>query len=107
MEKKTIKVSQEVLIAKFDEARASGQFFGLENVKRTTGELRLYKSVRGKVKVHTTGEGMKYDPKEKGLGVVWEALNEEGAKGKEAYRAIARESIKSVTWEGVRYELED
>jgi len=100
-----VKVSKSELVAKVKEAKASGLFFSTEGIKRTTGELRYFKSLLGGVKKHTNGVGLAFNPDKKDLLVVWESINDEGYTGKFAYRMIALEGLKAVIFKGIRYEL--
>ena len=99
------KVSHEKLVELACEARNTGRFFTAEVIKKTTGEYRILKSVRGGVKVYTNGVGLKFDPDKKGLLVVWEALNPDGDKENLAYRMLNLAGLKALVIEGVRYEL--
>jgi hypothetical protein len=99
------KVSHEKLVKLAKAAKDTGKFFTAEVVKRTTGEYRILKSVRGGVKVYTNGEGLKFDPDKKGLLVVWESLNPDGDKENLAYRMLNLSGLKALVIEGVRYEL--
>lgn len=98
-----VEVGLDKAVEIIETAKMTGEFFSVWNIKRTTGELRWYKAVRGNVSVYTTGEGMKYDPSEKGLIVVWESMNAEGNKGKDAYRTIAKETIQGALVNGTLY----
>ena len=97
------KVSQDKLIELARQAKASGRWFSAETIKRTTGELRFFHSIRGGVSKHTNGTGLAFDPSSKGLLVVWEASNEAG--GKDAYRMVNEDGIRALIIDGVRYEM--
>lgn len=105
MEQEVVKVSREKAVAIIKEAKKTGHFFSAWANKRTTGELRHYKAVRGQVVVHTNGVGLAFEPEKKGLIGVWESMNEEGCKGKDAYRFIPEEGVVAVLVAGVRYEV--
>ena len=97
------KVSQDKLVLLAREAKASGRWFSAEVIKRTTGELRFFHSLRGGVSKHTNGTGLAFDPASRGLMVVWEASNEAG--GAEAYRMVSEDGIRALIVDGVRYEM--
>lgn len=62
-----------------------GEFFTICFVKRTNGEKRIM-NCRFGVKKYVTGEGLKFEPKERNLLVVFDVH-------KEQYRMINLESI--------------
>jgi hypothetical protein len=81
--------------------KAEGTFFGVEFVKRTTGELRKMVCLGGVTK-HLVGGSLAYDPKAKNLIGVWDSTV---ADRKKAYRMIAVEGIKTVNASGEQYEV--
>jgi len=81
--------------------KGEGNFFGVEFIKRTTGELRKM-VCRGGVQKHLKGGELKYVPGEKNLIGVWDSTVEDNTK---AYRMIAIEGIKTLNAEGEQYEV--
>ena len=69
-----------------------GRFFSVRFVKRTTGETRRMVARTG-VRKYVTGAGMSYDPRERGLVVVW-------AADRQQYRMIPAENVVSITFRG-------
>jgi len=72
-----------------------GKVFGIQFVKRTTGELRKM-TCRTGARVGVTGEGRKYDLDEKNLLSVYDM--------KKGFRTIPIEGVVSFTFKGVKYE---
>lgn len=70
----------------------TGQFFSVEFVKRTTGELR-FMNCRTGVRKYVKGVGASYDFKEKNLVCVYDMVN----KG---YRTIPLENVLRVKLHG-------
>jgi hypothetical protein len=100
-----MKVTHETLVDLARQAKASGRFFSAEVVKRTNGEYRIFRGLRGGVVAHTTGQGLAFNPDKKGLLVVWEAQNPDGDTGHYAYRMIAIEGLRALVIDGTRFEL--
>jgi hypothetical protein len=99
---KTIARKQAVGI--IERLKKEGQFFTVEFIKRTTGELRVM-NCRGGVGKYVTGQGLAFEPKKKGLIGVWEANNKEGDKEAQAYRFISVEGIQTVIGDGKAYRV--
>ena len=78
-------------------AQSKGAFFGVEFIKRTTGELRVMNARLG-VQKNLTGQGLKYDPVKKNLMVVFDT-------GVEDYRTINLESVQAVSVNGLRVSV--
>lgn len=74
-----------------------GQIFTVVFVKRTTGELRTMNCRKG-VKKGVTGEGLAFDPNEKGLIPVFD-MKADG------FRMISIEGIREIRAGGERYEV--
>lgn len=83
--------------------KGEGVFFGVEFIKRTTGELRKM-VCRGGVQKHLKGGTLAYDPAKKNLIGVWDSTVEDNTK---AYRMISVEGIKTLNAGGVEYQVED
>ena len=81
--------------------KGEGVFFGVEFIKRTSGELRKM-VCRGGVQKHLKGGVLQYNPQEKNLIGVWDSTVEDRTK---AYRMIAVEGIKTLNAGGVEYEV--
>lgn len=98
------KITRGEAVALIEDQKAKGKLFGVKNRLRTTGEIRegVY---HGNVTKYTTGQGLRFDPASKGLIVVWEANNAEGAKGADAYRMLAIEGLLEVKAEGEVFEV--
>ena len=75
------------------------KFFTVSFIKRGDGSLRVMNCRKG-VKKHLKGGKIAYDPKSKGLVGIWDAQVE---AGKNAYRMISLEAIKSVVMDGIKY----
>lgn len=93
MNKRKIKQVQTLL-----KKLAGGTLFKVVFVKRTTGELREMVCRFG-VSKGVTGEGLKFDPLEKGLIVVFDMQ-------KKAYRSIPVENIQKLVIRGEVFDLE-
>jgi hypothetical protein len=76
--------------------QSQGRYFGVEFVKRTTGELRRMSARIGIDR--TNGSGMKYDPVKKNLMVVWDVV-------KDGYRMINLETVRALSIDCVRYTI--
>ena len=76
-------------------SNTNGQFFNVEFKKRTTGELR-YMTARVGVSKYITGEGLKYNAKEKDLLPVYDMI----AKG---YRMVRIDGITRLRANGETY----
>ena len=74
----------------------NGTVFGVEFIKRSTGEVRNG-SYRTGVRKGVTGEGRKFDPAEKGLFGVFDMNN--------GFRFISLEGLLSITVGGVRFAV--
>lgn len=77
---------------------SNGAIFGVDFVKRTTGEVRKMTARLG-VKKHLKGGEAAYDAAAKDLIFVYDVA----AKG---YRSIALDAIKAVRFGGEKYEVE-
>ena len=100
------KISREdakVLIAG---TRAKGTVFGVEFIKRTTGEIRRM-NCRIDVKKYTVGGELPYSPAEYNLIPVWDVNLGKNGGGKEGYRMINAEGITKLTVGGESYEVGD
>ena len=76
-------------------SNTNGQFFNVEFKKRTTGELRNM-TARVGVSKYITGEGLKYNAKEKDLLPVYDMI----AKG---YRMVSIDGITQLRANGETY----
>jgi len=76
-------------------SNTNGQFFNVEFKKRTTGELRNM-TARVGVSKYITGEGLKYNAKEKDLLPVYDMI----AKG---YRMVSIDGITRLRANGETY----
>ena len=76
-------------------SNTKGQFFNVEFKKRTTGELRNM-TARVGVSKYITGEGLKYNAREKDLLPVYDMI----AKG---YRMISIDGITKLKTNGETY----
>ena len=76
-------------------SNTNGQFFNVEFKKRTTGELRNM-TARVGVSKYITGEGLKYNAKEKDLLPVYDMI----AKG---YRMVSIDGITRLRTNGETY----
>ena len=90
-----------------EKAKASGKFFGLSWIRRTTSKdgLRIKgtedtMTCRGLVTVHLKGGSLSFDPKEKNLLIVWDATVEDNTK---AYRSFGLDSITRLSVGGNTY----
>jgi hypothetical protein len=88
------------------EVKSSGssEFFTVEFIKRTTGELRVMNCRFGVTK-HLKGGELSFDPVEKGLLIVYEVPV--GAPTGGGYRSIPMESIQRLTLRGKTYLVEE
>ena len=77
---------------------SNGAIFGVDFVKRTTGEVRKMTARLG-VKKHLKGGEAAYDAAAKDLIFVYDVA----AKG---YRSIALDAIKAIRFGGEKYEVE-
>jgi len=96
------KISRQQAVNIIVAQKSEGNFFGVEFVKRTTGELRKM-VCRGGVQKHLKGGTLQYDPKAKNLIGVWDSTVEDNTK---AYRMIAVEGIKTLNAGGENYQVE-
>ena len=82
-----------------------GHVFGVEFIKRTNGELRQMNARFG-VYSHTVGGYLKYVPEAKNLiGVFDMEAPPDRRDTKGAYRMIDLNSVLSVTYGGVKFEV--
>lgn len=95
-------------LAEFIEKTSKGQIFTVEFYKRSTGELRVMNCRRGVTK-GVTGKGLKFDPKEKDLLVVYDMQKivkhtdgTEDTKG--AFRMINLSDLKALRMDGASYD---
>lgn len=102
---KTVNVTRLQAVRIILAQKKEGTFFSVVGIKRSTGELRHFKSVRGGVVKYVNGTGMNYVPGEHGLINVFEAGNTAEANQKDKYRQIAVEGIQSVTARGIEYKV--
>lgn len=77
---------------------AGSTIFHVKFVKRTNGEIRDMVCRLGVAK-DLTGEGMKYDPIDKGLLTVYDMQ-------KRAYRSVPLDSIINISIRGEYYDLQ-
>jgi hypothetical protein len=96
------KISRQEAVKLIETAKESGKFFGVEFIKRTDGTLRAMQC-RGNVKKHLKGGELAFNPKERGLVVVWDATVEDNTK---AYRMINLDALKRVSVAGQEYIVE-
>jgi len=75
-----------------------GKFFGVEFIKRTTGEVRKMQA-RLNVKKYLKGGTLGYNPKEKNLVMCFDINN--------GYRAISIEGITELSANGNKYTVSD
>ena len=75
-----------------------GRVFGVEFIKRSTGEVRTM-SARTGVAKYVTGEGLKFSPSKKNLIAVFD-MNKQG------YRMINLEGLTSLRFNGSRMTIE-
>jgi hypothetical protein len=78
--------------------KSNGSIFGVDFIKRTTGELRKMTARLG-VKKHLKGGKVAYDAAQKDLIFVYD-LTAEG------YRTIALDAITALRINGEQYEVE-
>ena len=78
-------------------SQSKGGFFGVEFIKRTTGELRKMNCRLG-VQKNLTGQGLKFDPVKKNLMVVFDIRVAD-------YRMINLESVQAIRVNGVRFSV--
>ena len=76
---------------------SKGRIFGVEFIKRTTGELRTMSARRG-VGKGVTGEGLKFDPESRQLLTVYD-MNKKG------HRMISTDTITGLSFQGINYSI--
>ena len=88
----TRKATNEELVSIVENSK--GKMLNLKTVK-DNGEFR---SLTGRLGVHkgTNGNGLKFDPSEKGLIVIWD-------KDKQEHRMVRKENIYEVTFKKIKY----
>ena len=86
--------------------RAKGTGFGVEFIKRTTGETRKM-NCRLDVKKYLVGGELKYNPADYDLIPVWDVNVAKAEGGREGYRMINATGIIRLTVSGVSYEVEE
>ena len=74
---------------------SKGRIFGVEFIKRTTGESRTMSARRG-VGKGVTGEGLKYDPESKQLITVYDMH-------KQGHRMINTETLSRLTYKRMNF----
>ena len=77
---------------------SKGRVFGVQFIKRSTGEVRKM-SARTGVTKYVTGEGLKFSPSKKNLITVFD-MNKQG------YRMINLEGLTSLKLNGSTMEVE-
>jgi len=77
---------------------SKGRVFGVQFIKRSTGEVRKM-SARTGVSKYVTGEGLKFSPSKKNLIAVFD-MNKQG------YRMINLEGLTSLRLNGSTMEVE-
>lgn len=98
-----IAISREKAVDIILEQKEEGNFFSVEFIKKTTGELRKM-VCRGGVRKHLKGGELGYNPSEKGLVGVWDSTVADPTK---AYRMISIAGLKTLKAGGVEYEVKD
>ena len=86
--------------------RAKGTVFGVEFIKRTTGELRTM-NCRLDVKKYTVGGELPYSPADYDLIPVWDINLGKNGGGREGYRMINATGIIKLSVAGITYEVEE
>ena len=76
---------------------SGGRVFGVQFIKRSTGEARKM-SARTGVAKYVTGEGLKFSPSQKKLVAVFD-MNKQG------YRMINLEGLTNLNIEGKEYTI--
>lgn len=95
---KTTTITRKQAIRLLDMVRKTGQFFGVEFIKKT-GELRRMSAKLGvKPPPSKTGKPMAYNPKSYGLKVVYEA-------SKKQYRMLNINTLCCIKWRGREYQV--
>ncbi len=90
-------------LADFIEKTEGGKIFTVEFYKRGNGELRKMNCRRG-VQKGVKGVGLKFDPKEKNLLVVYDMQKiNEGSDEKGAFRMINLSDLKTLKMDGNSY----
>ena len=100
---KISKVTAKELIAG---TRKKGTVFGVEFIKRTTGEIRKM-NCRLDVKKYLVGGELAYNPADYDLIPVWDVNIAKAEGGREGYRMINCTGILSLTVGGERYEVDE
>ncbi|MNK46288.1 hypothetical protein D3C87_650700 [compost metagenome] len=91
-------------LAEFIENTSNGQVFTVEFYKRGDGSLRKMNCRRG-VQKGVKGVGLKFDPKEKNLLVVYDMHKiEQGSDEKGAFRMINLSDLKTLKMGGKAYD---
>lgn len=101
-----IKISRDGAKELIAGTRAKGTVFGVEFIKRTTGELRVM-NCRLDVKKYTVGGELPYKPADYNLIPVWDVNLGKNGGGKEGYRMINAEGITKLTVGGEIYEVDE
>ena len=76
---------------------SKGKIFGVEFIKRTTGESRTMSARRG-VGKGVTGEGLKFDPESRQLLTVYD-MNKKG------HRMISTDAITGLSFQGFKFTV--
>tara|TARA_Y100000296_G_C5039452_1_gene189062 strand:+ start:323 stop:643 length:321 start_codon:yes stop_codon:yes gene_type:complete len=100
-----MKISQAEAKEIIHSTRAKGTVFGVEFIKRTTGEIRRM-NCRLDVKKYTVGGELPYHPADYALIPVWDVNLGKNGGGSEGYRMINAEGIIKLTVAGIQYEVE-
>ena len=94
----TITINRKQAIGLLEKVRKTGQFFGVEFIKKS-GELRRMSAKLGvKPPPSKTGKPMAYNPKSYGLRVVYEV-------SKKQYRMLNINTLCCINCGGTRYEV--
>ena len=79
--------------------KSKGKVFGVQFVKRTTGEVRKM-SARLGVRKYVTGEGLKFSPIKKNLVTVFD-MNKKG------YRMIPLDGLTNLSINNKKFEIDE
>lgn len=100
-------MADNIKLADFIEKTASGKIFTVEFYKRSNGELRVMNCRRG-VQKGVKGVGLKFDPAQKDLLVVFDMQKiNEGKDEKGAFRMINLSDLKSLRMDGNKYDWDN
>jgi len=94
-------------LADFIEKTANGKIFTISFYKRSDGNLRVM-NCRRNVQKGVTGKGLKFDPKEKNLLVVYDMQKiTEGKDEKGAFRMVNLSDLQSLKMDGKSYNWDN